>query len=110
MKCCINLFFGGGRYAQRAECPRLCRTVASKFSGTRMGDALVVHRFGHIHDLHGDGEGLPLSEAPHCVGFILVHIEHGIELGDLQKVFYTFGKVQQLHGAAGVRHRGVAGN
>ena len=42
--------------------------------------------------------GLPLSflEAGDAFGFVVVDVEDGVELGNLQKVMNLFGKIQEL--------------
>src|SRR5579864_480667 len=50
----------------------------------------------------------PLPERLHRGRFIVLHIKHGVELGDLQQIVDFLGQVQQLKFAALVFYRGVS--
>ena len=50
--------------------------------------------------------GISLVKRLHRAGFIISHIEDGVELGDLQQVVHFLGQVQQFEFAALVANRG----
>src|SRR6478609_6635189 len=47
-----------------------------------------------------------LAERLDCAGFVVFHVEDGVQLGDLQQVVNFFGQVEQLEFAALVAHGG----
>ena len=47
-----------------------------------------------------------LLESFDCCGFVVLHIEDGIQLGDLQQVVDFFGQVEQLQFATLIAHGG----
>ena len=46
--------------------------------------------------LHSLGRPLGFLEAGDAFGFVVVDVEDGVELGNLQKVMNLFGKIQEL--------------
>jgi len=45
-----------------------------------------------------------------CCRFVVFHVEHGIELGDLEQIVNFFGQIQQLEVASLVPHCGKRAN
>src|SRR5579871_1610614 len=47
-----------------------------------------------------------LGERGDCGSLVVLHVEDGVQLGDLEEVMDLFGQVEQLQLAAAVLHRG----